>query len=229
MEVKENLTEKKPFYKKSKFIGILALVIIGVSLTWYLISQHKSQQAAAEEERENREEEYIELLSNTTDAINQVNESSRQIIYMYSDVWNVTIENDLYVSAIAEYLGVEESVVIDNVPTDKIRVNPRGEYIGRGDFNAALETVRNVLLSEGIYDSMENAQTTIEDNVKELKNPPEKYRELHEDFEDYYSNHSIYVSLATSPTGSYLTYTRDTSNLLTELGGQYSSLELELP
>jgi hypothetical protein len=224
IELNQEPKQKVPFFKSKVFIIILVVLVIGVGVGSYIVRELNMEQKARE-----AEEEYIKLLSETANTINEMNEPLQKISAIYAEVWNVSIKEDLYLSGIAKYLGVEESVVSENALLDKIKSGRRGKYIERGDFNTALITVRNVLLREGIYNQVETTQSTIAENVKSLNNPPEKYKDIYDGVVEYYTTYAMYLDLATSPTGSYITYTRDINELSTKLESQYSTLQVSMP
>lgn len=224
IELNQESKQKVPFFKSKLFFIILAVLIAGVAVGSYIAREHKMAQKAREEE-----EEYIKLLNETANTISQMNQPLQNISAIYAEVWNVSIKQDLYLSGIAKYLGVEESVVSENAPSDKIKTGRRGEYIERGDFNTALITVRNVLLREDIYNQVESAQSTIEENIKSLNTPPEKYKDIYDGVVDYYTTYAMFLDLAISPTGSYLTYTKNINDLSTQLESQYSTLQVSMP
>ncbi|AOT00171.1 hypothetical protein ESP131_07825 [Exiguobacterium sp. U13-1] len=218
----------KKLIKKKMILFIVTLLVIGGGVASYLVIKEKKNQQAIirKEKKEQREKDYLTLMNNTVENLNTLSDTSNDVIVMYSDVWNASIENNLRLSSLANYLGVDESSVENNAPEDGTRFNNRGRYIERGEFSAALETVHGVLEDEGIYSSMEDAQFTIDESVNKLKNPPEKYMDLYLDFKEYYSNYSTYSSLAKEPSGSYLTYTKDTSELKVNLEAEYNSLSI---
>ncbi|MFB3170052.1 hypothetical protein P5G62_023385 [Neobacillus sp. 179-C4.2 HS] len=231
LEINNGQKSKVAFFKSKKFFIILAIFIIGLGISGYFIREHNLEVEAKEQAEKVRKQEakYIKVLNDTTSNIERLSGNLLKISAMYSEVWNETIDHDLYLSGLAKYLGVEESSLIAAAPSGKIKSNFRGKYIARGDFNTALLTVKGVWESVGTIDDISKAQSDIASTVKGLNNPPEKYKDVYEEVLNYYSTYEKLLGLAVSPSGSYLTYTRDINTLSSELESQYSKIQVVMP
>lgn len=225
--INQERKKKTPFFKSKSFLIILVLLVIGIGVGSYLVIEHNKEQK--EKEVAEKEEEYLSILKETTDKINDMNQSLKKITSIYAEVWNVSIENDLYLSGLSKYLGVEESLLLANAPSDKIISGRRGHYIEKGDFNTALITVKTVLISEGVFDKVEGNRVLIVENLKSLNNPPDKYKDIYEGVLNYFATYEMHLDLAVSPTGSYLTYAKNINDLSTQLESQYSTLQVSIP
>ncbi|MDQ0972419.1 hypothetical protein QFZ31_002297 [Neobacillus niacini] len=231
LELNNEQKAKATFFKSKKFLIILAIFIIGLGIGGYFVREHNLEVKAKEhaEKVKKQEEKYIKIMNDTTENIKRLNGNLLKISSMYSEVWNETIEHDLYISGLAKYLGVEESSFTAGAPSNKLKSNFRGKYIAKGDFNTALLVVKGVWEGAGTLDNISKAQSDIAYTVKGLNNPPEKYKGIYEDFLNYYTSYEKLLGLAVSPSGSYITYTREINTLSTELESQYNKIQVSMP
>lgn len=103
---------------------------------------------------------------------------------------------------------------------------PDGYWVS--DFNEALGNLfwDSSFISD--IDSIESNQETVNALMKELKNPPEEYKDAYEAISDFYEAYLTLTNMAIDPTGNLQTYSSNFSDADTKTLNCYNALKLYL-
>lgn len=107
--------------------------------------------------------------------------------------------------------------------TDKY-TRPKGYFAS--NFNDALGN----LFSDTSFriSSIEDNQKTVSSLMKELKNPPEEYKDAYEAITELYDAYISLTNLATDPSGSLQTFSTNFNNTDSETLNCYNAMKLYL-
>ncbi|MEG2538385.1 MAG: zinc ribbon domain-containing protein [Clostridium sp.] len=97
------------------------------------------------------------------------------------------------------------------------------------DFNTEIANKQEQWKSDGVYEERETAKINIENNMKELRNPPEEYEEVYKLFVDLYGIYGQIYRQATSPQGSIMTYNQDVNQKTSEFDQIYDKIKVLKP
>lgn len=112
----------------------------------------------------------------------------------------------------------------DSSKTDKYTKNSNGEFYD--DFNTALLMLMlNDSFSNDISDIKDN-QEQVQILMKDMKNPPEEYKEAYEVLKEFYDAYTKLVNLAVDPTGNLSSYTSSFNDADTAALNAYKSASL---
>ena len=192
--------------KKIKIvIGILVALLIAGGVTAFGVTQYQKKKAA--EEYAQRIEEYsanlklaaITMLTGASDA-----ETSANLI---KQVWYNAIYKE------------------KNDKTDKY-TRPDGYFVS--DFNEALGNLfADSTFSSKISD-IEDNQGAVNMLMKELKNPPDEYKEAYDAISDLYNAYISLTNCATDPSGSLQTYSSTFNDADTNMLNAYKAMKMYL-
>ncbi|KIL74337.1 hypothetical protein [Bacillus badius] len=220
-EINKEIKPKISFLKSKLFLSILALLVIGLGVGVYFVREYSI---------EKKEEEYLSNLNDTAEEIKDGYTLARPLASLYSEVWGVTIKNDLYIKNLASYLGVDTPTMLGYTDESKLGNHIRlGKYIERGDFETGLQTIYNLKSNDGTIENIDAAKDEIVENMKKIKEPPNKYKDIYDETLSYYQTYEEFINLAKQPSGSYITYTKDIRELSSELESQYEKIQVSMP
>lgn len=97
------------------------------------------------------------------------------------------------------------------------------------DFDSALS---NMFEDEDVKKAVEDINKTDESislKISKLKNPPSKYKDLNEEILNFYTSYQRLKSQAVSPSGSYTSYSEDTTKKIDECSVKYTKINAKLP
>lgn len=186
-----------------KIIAIVAAVIIVAIVAVFGIQQVQKQNAAKEAARisqeygENLELVTYTMLSGAADA-----ETCGNLI---KKVWY----NSIY----------EER----DTETDKY-TRPNGYFVD--DFNTALSNLLSDTSFQSKISGIEDNKTTVQGLMKDMKNPPEEYKDAYDALSKYYDAYTKLMNLATNPKGSLQTFSTNFNDADTEVSNCYSAMKL---
>lgn len=103
---------------------------------------------------------------------------------------------------------------------------PNGYFVS--DFNDALQ---NLFADESFNEqinSLKDNQTAVQDLMKEMKNPPEKYEETYEVLSELYNSYFNLTNLAINPSGSLQTFSANFNEIDTEFINRYNEVMIYL-
>ena len=202
---KVEVTGVKVTKKLKTVIGIIvALMIIG-SVTAVAITEYQKKKEAkeyaqrVEEYSDNLELATFTMLSGAGDA-----ESSANLI---KQVW---------------YNAIYEK---QDDETDKY-TKPDGYFVS--DFNDALGNLYSDESFSRKISSIKDNQDTVGGLMKELKNPPDEYKEAYDALSVFYEAYISLTNCAIDPSGSLQTYSSSFNDADTNTLNAYKSMELYL-
>lgn len=226
----KNEFKQKPYFLKSKMLlGIICLLIIGLGITGY--SVNKSNKAKAEELRiadelkeiEKVENEYQRNLLIMVEEINLANISVPPMIGLYSEMWSISLKQDMDIRKFSKHFNVSDSIVLGYAP------KASGNFIIKGDFNTTLDVIYNLKIGDGTIGELEDLREKVKSQMNNLKNPPEKYEEYYKEVVNFYTLFAKYIDMAIFPNGSYTSYTSDVNNISMEIESLYQKLRIMMP
>lgn len=192
--------------KKIKIvIGIIVALLIIVSVTAVAISEYQKKKEAkeyaqrVEEYSDNLELATFTMLTGAGDA-----ESSANLI---KQVW---------------YNAIYEK---QDDETDKY-TKPDGYFVS--DFNDALGNLYSDESFSRKISSIKDNQDTVGGLMKELKNPPDEYKEAYDALSVFYEAYISLTNCAIDPSGSLQTYSSSFNDADTNTLNAYKSMELYL-
>lgn len=109
--------------------------------------------------------------------------------------------------------------------TDKY-TRPKGYFVS--DFNEALGNLFSDTSFMNKIRSIEDNQETVSLLMKELKNPPEEYKDAYEAIMELYDAYLSLTNLATDPSGSLQTFSTNFNDADTETLNCYKAMKLYL-
>jgi hypothetical protein len=199
MEITSETNTQKP--KKGKWILIVltAILIIGGTVG-YLQYQEKQEQAKAEEKRK-KLKKYGETLELAGISMVITAATAEEMNNQYYSVWR------------------------DAIYEDKVVVNGETAY----DFNKAIQLQHAAFESDGKLSDLQAGVEVANQYMKDLRNPPAKYKDAYEALIDMYKPFQKYTSLAESPDGSLQSFSETTNQLVSEINATHDEFEIKLP
>lgn len=97
---------------------------------------------------------------------------------------------------------------------------------GASDFNAALAKLFADSDFQEQIDSIKSNQSLVNDYMKDLKSPPDEYKDAYEDLKEYYDSYVEMTNLVVSPTGSLQTYTSNFNDADSKVSNCYKKMQL---
>ena len=195
--------------KSKKIIAIVAIIAVIVAIVSVVGVQAYKKQVAekAAAEAQQASEEYasnlnlavISMLSGASDA-----ETCGNLI---KSVWYNAI-----------YEERDDS-------TDEY-TRPNGYFVS--DFHDALSNLFSDSSFASDISDIESNQDTVQDLMKNLKNPPEEYEDAYEAVNDMYDVYIAFTNLVTSPSGSLQTYSSNFNDADSEMLNTYNSAKVYL-
>ncbi len=190
---KVEVTGVKVTKKVKVIIGIVvALVLIG-GATIFGVNQYQKKKAA--EEYAQRVEEYADNLELATYSMLSGASDAETCGNLIKQVW---------------YNAIYEK---RDDTTDKY-TRPKGYFVS--DFNDALGNLFSDTSFRSKIISIEENQRTVNSLMKELKNPPEEYKDAYEAISELYDAYISLTNLATDPSGSLQTFSTNFNDADTE-------------
>lgn len=185
---------------------VIALVIIAVIVVVSIVGMniHKQNEAKKEEQRiQELNEEYksnlrkinIKMLGGAADAESCGNKIKS---VWYNTIW-------------------EKS----DSETDKYT---KKNGVFNDDFNDSLETLFSDPDFVKITDGVEQNQKEVKSMIKNMKNPPEEWKDAYDDLKEYYDDYITLTNLCTNPSGNLTTYSNNFSQADTDTVNGYEKI-----
>ena len=187
--------------KKKLIAGIFVLVLIVGAIVGGIFIKKTVDKNNAEKE----EKKYYSKLESTTNIMLAGCADAESAAGLIHDVW----KNAIY---------EEEDSSTDDY------TKPDGYFVS--DFNDALANLEADISFSKKVDGIRKNQITVEKAMKELKNPPEKYKEAYDTIKDFYESYLEFTRLATNPSGSLQSYTSDYNDLDSDVMSKYKKMEM---
>mgnify|MGYP003522648013 CR=1 FL=1 len=180
-----------------KIIAIVAVVVV-VAIVAIFGVQHVQKQNAAKEYGKNLEIITDTMFYGAADA-----ETCGNLI---KQVWY----NSIYTKA--------------DKATDKY-TRPDGYYFV-DDFNTALDNLFGDSSFKDKISGIEDNQSKVQSLMKDMKNPPDEYKDAYDALSKFYDAYTKLTNLATNPTGSLETFSNNFNDADTEVSNRYSAMKL---
>lgn len=195
---KVEVTGVKVTKRVKVIVGILVALLLVGGATIFGVNQYQKKKAA-EEYADNLELATYSMLSDASEA-----ETCGNLI---KQVW---------------YNAIYEK---RDDTTDKY-TRPKGYFVS--DFNDALGNLFLDTSFQSKISSIEENQKTVASLMKELKNPPEEYKDAYEAISELYDAYISLTNLATDPSGSLQTFSTNFNDADTETLNCYNAMKLYL-
>lgn len=168
---------------------------------------------------------YSNSIVSTSEKIINLGADSEKIINNYISLWNGKI-NENYTTQwtreyIAQYIGLDVNDFIRN--TKPIKFN------NAITFDDVLQCYSQYNNNIGIDNNLKKRLDEIEKDVKNLNDPPSKFKESYNQLTQMYVNLNTLVGLATNPSGSLISYRNDKNTLDNNIMKEYNLLKTQLP
>lgn len=202
---KVEVTGVKVTKKIKVVIGIvLALLVVGGAAI-FGVTQYQRKKAA--EEYAQRVEEYSSNLELATYTMLTGASNAESTANLIKQVW---------------YNAIYKETDDD---TDKY-TRPKGSFVS--DFNDALGNLFADSSFSSKISSIEDNQDTVNALMKQLKNPPEEYKDAYDAVSELYDAYISLTNCATDPSGSLQTYSSTFSDADTNTLNAYKAMQLYL-
>lgn len=97
------------------------------------------------------------------------------------------------------------------------------------DFNQALQNLFDDSTIKTEIESIKNNDDTIAESIRSLQDPPNEFKDIHNDILELYGDYQGLVSQATNPSGSLQSYNSDVNNKVSEFMKNYNKIQAKLP
>lgn len=201
--------------KKGIIIGLLILLIVGGGIGYYFYDLKK------------KENEYETKLSSTLKQIDSSTLESAMLASDYQKYWGDIIKMSIPSATLASELGILEKEVESYLDYSNTAYFT-GMQIGleEGDIDTMIEIVTYAKYKE--IRSVKKNHNKVEKSIKDLKNPPKKYTDIYDDLLQIYEVYNTFVSLSTSPVGSYNDYSENINSTYETLSSKIKTTKLQL-
>lgn len=201
--------------KKGIIIGLLILLIVGGGIGYYFYDLKK------------KENEYETKLSSTLKKIDSSTFESAMLASDYQKYWGDIIKMSIPSATLASELGILEKEVESYLDYSNTAYFT-GMQIGleEGDIDTMIEIVAYAKYKE--IKSVKKNHNEVEKSIKDLKNPPKKYTDIYDDLLQIYEVYNTFVSLSTSPVGSYNDYSENINSTYETLSSKIKTTKLQL-
>ena len=202
---KVEVTGVKVTKRVKVIVGILVALLLVGGATIFGVNQYQKKKAA--EEYEQRVESYAANLELATYSMLTGASEAETCGNLIKQVWY----NSIYEKR--------------DDATDKY-TRPKGYFVS--DFNDALGNLFSDTSFQSKISSIEDNQKTVNSLMKELKNPPEEYKDAYEAISELYDAYISLTNLATDPSGSLQTFSANFNEADTETLNCYNAMKLYL-
>lgn len=202
---KVEVTGVKVTKKIKNIIGIVVALLIVGGATVFGVTQYQKKKAA--EEYAQMVEEYSENLKLATATILIGASDAESSANLIKQVWH----NAIYEKR--------------NDKTDKY-TQPKGYFVS--DFNDALGNLYADSSFSSKISSIEDNQDTVNGLMKNLKNPPDEYKDAYDAVSALYNAYIALTNCATDPSGSLQTYSSTFNDADTNTLNAYNAMKLYL-
>ena len=202
---KVEVTGVKVTKRVKVIVGILVALLLVGGATIFGVNQYQKKKAA--EEYEQRVESYAANLELATYSMLTGASDAETCVNLIKQVW---------------YNAIYEK---RDDTTDKY-TRPKGYFVS--DFNDALGNLFSDTSFQSKISSIEENQKTVNSLMKELKNPPEEYKDAYEAISELYDAYISLTNLATDPSGSLQTFSTNFNNADSETLNCYNAMKLYL-
>ena len=182
-------------HKSKKILTISIIIVILAVITFVVLTVMKKK----------KEEEYLKELQ---DVCGDMLVSSSVAINYCSDI------KDVWYNAIFEISDEETD------PYTKLTPNSSFFY----DFSIAVANYQYDDENYKVLDSITANKEKVVKAMKDLENPPSKYKGAYENLKEYYDVYLSVINLAISPSGSYQSFSEDIRNADNDIAKCYDKM-----
>ena len=192
-----------PPKKHILIIVIVAILIITLGALISIVLINRKNQAEIKN--------YQKRLQSTTNLINESVTLTQKCGDLTLKVWSNAINktNDDATDPYTLDSQIEEGATFEEV----------WEYIGKDhfyDFNTALSNLYSDTNFSKDVKQIQTTQKQIEEEIKQLANPPEKYKQAYESAKEYYDAYLDLTILVTDTSGSLQTWSSNYNNAVAD-------------
>lgn len=174
-----------------------------------------------------KEEYYKNKLTSTLEELEIATTNSAVMASTYQKYWGKSIDSNITSEYIEKDLEIKlteyESLLNYN---NSQFLNAGIRQVKRGEFNTMLKIVTLAKLEE--LDLLTQELDKVSELVSELKNPPEKYESEYNSLLKIFENYNSFNSLATSPVGSYIEYSKNINSFYETISSKTQTLKLQI-
>lgn len=203
---------------KKKIYIILSLVLLICGVGGYFIFSTMSSNK--------KEEDYNLKLTSTIKQLETAKSNSAIMASTFQEYWGRSIKHNITSKSIESDLGLPLEKYESLLTFSNSDFDYSGRQIKRGEFNTVLKIV-NMAKKNDISD-LNTEHSEISKLVSELKNPPEKYAKQYDALLEIFEQYTNFNSLAVSPTGSYIEYSKSINSLYESLSSKLDTIKLQL-
>lgn len=201
IEEKKELVVANKKISLSKIIIAVVVILAVIVCAWGIKSnnQKKAEQKAAEEakkQQENYENTFKEAVLTMVTGASDAEDAGNLI----HDVW------------------------YDSIYKNRNEENTK-KYV-MDDFNDSLSALFSDSSFKEKLSSIESNKDSVNDLMKELKNPPDEYKEAYDELKDLYDSYLNIVNIATDPSGSLQTYTSNFNSADSDVAQKIQSIQI---
>ncbi len=202
---KVEVTGVKVAKKIKVIIGIVVVLLLAGGVTSFGVNQYQKKKAV--EAYEKRVKDYLANLELASYSMLSGAGEAENCGNLIKQVWY----NSIY----------EE----EDETTDKY-TKPNGFFLS--DFNDALENLFSDTGFQSKISSIKDNQNTVSSLMKELKNPPEEYKDAYETISELYDAYLSFTNLVINPSGSLQTFSSNFNDADANTLNCYNAMELHL-
>ena len=170
---------------------------------------------------------YQNKLVDTLGLIETSTTSSSMLAVTYQEYWGEIIDRSISFSSLSEGLNIDESTLEDMTDySQRAHFMNNVTALKQGEFDLVISMVRlakkedtNLVLAQ--HDSITKA-------ISDLKNPSEKFQNNYNSLLEIYEIYDTFVSLSTSPTGSYIEYSKNINSTFENLSSKTKTTKLQI-
>ncbi len=189
--------------RKGIIIGALAFVIIVIAVVVGSSIHQKTVERKKADKEKQLETEYMENYTSAANEMFNGGLKAEKACGLIHDVWSNCIFDE------------------SDVTTDKYTS-------GTDDFNVALANLFTDSSFVSDVADIKDSKVKVDDLMKELKNPPDKYDDAYDALQDLYTEYTTMVSLAEEPSGSLTSYTSEFNSADTDFVTAYNKVQIYL-
>ncbi|MBM7664545.1 hypothetical protein JOC25_001001 [Solibacillus kalamii] len=202
--------------RKIVFLIVTLLVVLGGSISYYFWNKSTD------------EKEYHKQLIKLLDDIDYSTTESAVIGGSYQEYWGEIIDRSIPLSTISEDLEISEEEIEPLLNWSNQAYFGGGLGIGleEGNFDTMITIVR--MAKSDATEVALNNHDIVTKNLSLLKNPPAKYEQQYKAVLDLYENYNTFISLSTSPIGSYIEYSKNLNSTYETVQSKLQTAKIQI-
>jgi len=207
--------------KKNKILfSSISLIIVVLIASSYLLWKQVDT-------KEKEELAYQLKLAETLNLIDSSKTDSAVVAGTFQKYWGKIIESSISFATLSDDLHIPVFTIESLVNTSERVSYTYAPSLAEGEFDTVLNIVKNA--KSGDINSVLKQHQIVTNSIKELKNPPINFKDSYEILLECYEVYDTFVSLSTSPNGSYIEYSRNINSTYETLSSKVNTALLQLP